>query len=633
MLEKKGTYKSEKMRLRKFTTLECVLLDEEDEDFEGEVKVGKKHVRPKASKSGFYTIFDLRDGSCIEKVSKEKKAIFFAACKKEEKKNFLAVSRTTKRREGETRYSLTHESGHHIEDISQRELQQLVDKCSPEVISKFKILAMKEEEIFMAQDAPKKKKRVSGDVQNHRLSKDNEVGLVEDNSSRDVTALPSYSPELDTVRVYFDCGDIIDIDTFIPLTSKKTVYLCDRGVDGQINKEKTFFRTEFTCSWYGKMQITREERKYGKNGMYSRTVLSFEYSVAKWYNITNGINSGIEADAEYLLYPCVQAMCAYDLDVFAWDERTTMDMIVEKFMRCAEIRRFDLSMNFRAPSGLYKPREYVNLMSRCRVNRQNSKIEDNENAVCGSVSWGTEKSPYRVIVYDKEAEQKRYFAMKDGRKPLIWFEDEKGNKFKTQNSDGTLKECVYDFDKMRKDFYNSNRDKFDGVFRYEVQFKTKFMQENHLMTTGKDNINNVLRMGEVYWRDILNRFDEQIGRTNFDATKEREGLAKALDKLSQLKDSGQISRTVYSNMFTFVTECLYRKWDVVRDELGKATFSQKYIACKKLLNYDVKIECPKTEDGLPIMRIMPTLFLNHEEQLMRSFRFVPAPVYKIASGG
>ena len=111
-------------------------------------------------------------------------------------------------------------------------------------------------------------------------------------------------------------------------------------------------------------------------------------------------------------------------------------------------------------------------------------------------------------------------------------------------------------------------------------------------------------MGEVYWRDILNRFDEQIGRTNFDATKEREGLAKALDKLSQLKDSGQISRTVYSNMFTFVTECLYRKWDVVRDELGKATFSQKYIACKKLLNYDVKIECPKTEDGLPIMRIM-----------------------------
>ena len=64
--------------------------------------------------------------------------------------------------------------------------------------------------------------------------------------------------------------------------------------------------------------------------------------------------------------------------------------------------------------------------------------------------------------------------------------------------------------------------------RFEVQFRTKFMQENHLMTTGVKNINNVLRMGEVYWRDILNRFDEQLGRTNFDNTKEREGLAKLL---------------------------------------------------------------------------------------------------------
>ena len=202
----------------------------------------------------------------------------------------------------------------------------------------------------------------------------------------------------------------------------------------------------------------------------------------------------------------------------------------------------------------------------------------------------------------------------------------------TQNSDGTLKECVYDFDEKRKKFYNENKDKFEGVFRYEVQFKTKFIQENHLMSTGKDNINNVLRMGEVYWRDILNRFDEQIGRTNFDASKEREGSKPALDLLEQKKQSGQISRTVYSNMFTFITECMYRRWDVVRDELGKATFSNKYLKCKELLNYDVKIECPKTEDGLPIMRIMPTLFLSHEEQLMRTFRFVPAPVYRLASG-
>ena len=338
--------------------------------------------------------------------------------------------------------------------------------------------------------------------------------------------------------------------------------------------------------------------------MYSRDVLSFEYSVAKWYNFTNGINSGVEPSAENLLWPCVQAMCAYDLDCYAWSSSCTMDTIIDQFYKNAEIRRFDLSMNFRTCSGIYKARDYVNMMSRCRVNRQGAVCEDKENAVKGSVSWGTPKSPYRVIVYDKEAEQKRYFSMKDGRKPLIWFEDEKGNKYKTQNSEGTLKEKVYDFDVKRKNFYNANKDKFEGVFRYEVQFNTKFMQENKLMTTGKENIDNVLRIGEVYWRDILNRFDEQIGRTNFENTKEREGLAIVLDKLSDMKKNGTISRTVYSNMFTFVTECMYRRWDVVRDEMGKDLFSRKYQWCKKNLNYDVKIECPKTEDGLPIMRIM-----------------------------
>lgn len=630
MVEKNNTYQSSKMRLRKYTTLELVELEENSEDFDGEVSVSKKKLRGGKSQY-FYTIFDLRDGSHIEKCTKEQVKTFFDLCKKGEKRKFLAVKRTLKRKEGECRYSLTHECGKHLEDLSSKDVQTLVDRCPKELLQKFKIVALKEEETLMAHYVPEKKKRVSGDVESHRPK--TLIDVVEDNSTKDVTVLPSYMPELDTVRVYFDCSNIIDIDSFIPLTATKTVYLADRNVDGEVNKEKTFYRTEFACSWYGKMQITREERRYGKNAKYSTTVLSFEYSVAKWYNFSNGINCGVEADAEYLLYPCVQAMCAYELDKYAWNSSTTMHTIVEQFMERAEIRRFDLSMNFKCPNALYKPREYVDLMSRCRVNRQNSIREDKGHPSCGSVSWGTEKSPYRVIVYDKEAEQKRYFSMKDGRKPVIWFEDELGNKYKTQNCDGTLKECVYDFDVERKKFYNANKDKFDGVFRYEVQFKTKFMQENHLMTTGKDNINKVLRMGEVYWRDILNRFDEQIGRTNFDASQQREGLAKALDKLSALKDGGQISRTVYSNMFTFVTECMYRRWDVVRDELGKDLFSNKYRTCKKLLNYDVKIECPKTEEGLPIMRIMPTLFLNHEDQLMRSFRFVPAPVYKIASGG
>lgn len=645
-----------KTRFRKFTGYELVDLPNDDvlsftsldgdpTDYDGNAdlctpldseKVQKRREKSK-SREIFYAIVDVRDGSSIEKVSAADKELFFDACKDSERQNFIVIERDLGRKSTDKRYTLKNKrTGKRVEDISRKELQQFVDHVSSSQMAEYDVVKLKQEEVYEGENRPKKKSRVTGEFKSHRNDKKFKlsdcVEVDSENSTRDVAVLPSYSPELDTVRVYFDCGDLIDIDTFLPMSATKTVYLCDRNVGGEINKEKTFYRSEFSCSWYGKMQITREQRRWGKNGMYSQDVLSFEYSVAKWYNFTNGINSGVEPSAENLLYPCVQAMCAYELDCFAWSSSCTMDTIIDQFYKKAEIRRFDLSMNFRTCSGIYKARDYVNMLSRCRVNRQGSQCEDKENPIKGSISWGTPKSPYRVIVYDKEAEQKRYFSMKDGRKPLIWFEDEKGNKFKTQNSEGTLKEKVYDFDEKRKNFYNANKDKFDGVFRYEVQFNTKFMQENKLMTQGKDNIDNVLRIGQIYWRDILNRFDEQIGRTNFENTKEREGLAIVLDKLSSMKENGTISRTVYSNMFTFVTECMYRRWDVVRDEMGKANFSNKYQWCKKNLNYDVKIECPKTADGLPIMRIMPHLFLSHEQDLLRTFRFVPAPVYKIASG-
>ena len=70
-------------------------------------------------------------------------------------------------------------------------------------LSKFTIKALREDETLFSSEAPKKKKRVDGHVDNHRLSKDNEIGLVEDNSSKDVTVIPSYSPELDTVPCVF----------------------------------------------------------------------------------------------------------------------------------------------------------------------------------------------------------------------------------------------------------------------------------------------------------------------------------------------------------------------------------------------------------------------------------------------
>lgn len=642
MIAKKYTEKS-KFRLRRSELLELVDIAEEEKGGDVDVTLmesclgGKKQKNRAVAKSKlqYYTIVDVRDGSSISRCTPDQVTIFFDACRPKERNNFIAVERLGKYRNNEKFYTVKFESGKKLECISSRELQTFVHKlgkCGKSCA--YEVVLLKENETLVTSEIAKKLKRVSGQCQSHRKITQGDC-VQEDNSIiRSLTASTSLMPELDTVRIFFPCEDIVDIDSFIPAVADKNYRVIVRDPWGNVGTAKSMFKKEFLCSWCGKMQIREDVRRWvdSQGRKCGTRVLSFEFSVAKWYNFTNGINSGVEPSADLILYPCIQALVALHVELYTWDESKTLRDIVAEFAKRAEIRRFDLSLNFKGVSSVYKVRDYINMVSRCRVNRQNSHIEDKEHGVAGSVSWGTEKSPYRVIMYDKETEQKKYYSRKDGT-VFMWFEDECGNRYEHQNEGATLKEKVMDFDKCRKEFYDANKEKFEGVYRYEVQFRTKFMQENHLMTTGKENIDNVLRMGEIYWRDILNRFDEQIGRTNFEAEKEREGLAKALDRLSSMKDSGQISRTVYSNIFTFITECLYRRWDVVRDELGKANFSNKYVWVKNNLNYDVKIECPKTPDGMPIMRIMPTVVLSHQQHLLETFRFVPAPVYKIAMGG
>ena len=85
----------------------------------------------------------------------------------------------------------------------------------------------------------------------------------------------------------------------------------------------------------------------------------------------------------------------------------SFDWIVRQFVSTAEIRRFDLSINFQVPEG-YTPTEYVNILERCMLNRSYAVREGD-----GSISFGTAKSPYRAIFYDKEKEQKHYYNQKD----------------------------------------------------------------------------------------------------------------------------------------------------------------------------------------------------------------------------
>ena len=214
------------------------------------------------------------------------------------------------------------------------------------------------------------------------------------------------SPELDTVRIYFDCTKYLDLDRFIPETSNKQIFTCIRDTLGGVAYQSERYKNEMRCSWYGKMQISKEERRWGQNGKYHYDVLCFEFSVAKWYGMTSGINLGIEPSAQRILVPIAQALQALHVEKYLKYD-FTLDDLFKRLVHSAEIRRFDLSINFQVPPG-YTPDEYIDVLERCRLNRQDAKREGE-----GSISFGTAKSPYRTIFYNKEKEQKNFYLKKD----------------------------------------------------------------------------------------------------------------------------------------------------------------------------------------------------------------------------
>lgn len=444
-------------------------------------------------------------------------------------------------------------------------------------------------------------------------------GRAQREDVRDMVSFLGLGPELDTVRVYFDCSSFLDIDAYIGENSQKRVYSVSRDPFGNIDYAKDFYRNEMRCSWWGKMTISKEVKKFGRNGVNRLNVLSFEYSVAKWWHYASAVNSGDEPSAELLLLPCIQAMKAQHIEDYT--NGMTFEKIAKLFVERAELRRFDLSLNFKVPP-IYTPTEYVKLISRCMINRQAAHPHDD-----GSISYATEKSPYRVIVYDKEKEAEKYYSDKKGCRKYIYFEDVEGRMYDRNPGYVDVKEIYVDEYQDKLAFYEKNKDKFKGNLRFEVQFRTKFMQEHNMATQGKENIDNVIRLGKFYWLNVLDQIDEQLGRTNFEYKGEHnEPIADALQKLEERRDAGVYSRTKANNMMMFLMDC-YKDWKKVYKEVGRNLFSQyrKWILSE--LNYDVKVAQP---EGLPIMRIMKSICMSREGRMTRNFRLMPAPVESLA---
>ena len=82
-----------------------------------------------------------------------------------------------------------------------------------------------------------------------------------------------------------------------------------------------------------------------------------------------------------------------------------MRNLVSYFAFKAEIRRFDLSLNFQVPPG-FTPSEYIDVLERCNLNRQSATREGD-----GSISFGTAKSPYRNLFGTIRRRNRRFFIL------------------------------------------------------------------------------------------------------------------------------------------------------------------------------------------------------------------------------
>lgn len=561
MVEQKSKYRSAKLRLRKWKLLEVTPLDEEDEDFEGDVDLRtwktKKHTIRQVVDvcASLHTLlsFDLYLFTCI-KFGWLNNLDFLRPLYKEQKLGWLEV-----------------------------------------------------------EDAVLKK------IRPHRVPRE-PACESKVSKCKDLIENCHLSPELDTVRVYYDCGSFVDLDKFIADSSRKYVYSCGRGPDGNIAYAKEYFRSEMKCSWWGTMVVSKEVRRHGENGCNSRPVLSFEFSVAKWWHYASGVNSGDEPCADLILVPCCQAMKVMGIHMYA---TKSLEAILTDFVENAELRRSDLSLNFKVPEK-YTATEYVQIIQSCRINQQSAKIHDD-----GSISFATEKSPYRCIFYDKEKECKNFYlnTCKKDEKNVIYFQDADGVIHDKQNFDENGKpvyeEKVYNERKLKRNFYEKNKHHFKNNLRFEVQFRTKFFQEHNLMTTGRENIDNCIRLMKFYWMDLLDQIDEQLGRRNFDPAN-KEPVAELIEKIREDIRLGEISRTKGNNMMGFVLDC-YRDWKAVKADIGRDLFSKNKKALKERYNYDVCIKSP-----LPIMRIMSQFMIDRRAEAVQDYRLIPASPVQLA---
>lgn len=439
-------------------------------------------------------------------------------------------------------------------------------------------------------------------------------------------------PEVDTIRIAIPAGPSLDVESFISKEFSKSIASFQKMIDDNGNViidtygNEVIFptwtkeRLDGRNSWFGKMQIYKGKigSDFDKN---APVALIVEYSVAKWHNVTNGVNRGVRGSYEDCIEPILSML--ERCNVMKYTSWHRFDLFANWVKENFVLRRLDLSYNFKVNDVSIVMRK----LATCRLNNMDAtnktaeidldKVEDTFKALkkhrykmdiedfesrlqslkdeiadtagkFETVSFGGGRgSMYKAMFYDKKAEQKKYFS----------------------NFANT---CIDPYSKVtdlaaRKEFYKKNARFFEKIVRFEVQYNSKFFIEkvgtDYKRVNGKKMFDNIIYICENHWAQTLKKFDEQLGVNVEDHLDRYENVEKVFNHLDTLAEVGNISRTIANNLKGFVQDCwkFDKGWRGVWAHIGKANFSRKYNLLKKLTGYDVKRECLR---DLPIMRNM-----------------------------